>query len=99
MKVVAILINFFVPGIGSFFIKQIGQGIVQFILWFIGVVLTMTAIGAIIGIPLMLGAWIWGLVSAGTYNEKPQVINVIHTQQPATLNEGQLQGTSSKAEL
>lgn len=64
MKTMAIILNFFFPGIGSLVIGKIGQGIVQIILFGLGVVLNFTFVGAIIGIPLCIGIWIWGIVTA-----------------------------------
>lgn len=78
MKVAAILLNFFIPGVGSLVIGSVGQGVTQLILYFLGLIFTFTLIGAILGIPMMLGAWIWGLVTAATYNEIPPVPQQIH---------------------
>ncbi len=36
MKAVAIIVNIFFPGIGTFFVGKIGQAIAQLILYFIG---------------------------------------------------------------
>jgi hypothetical protein len=34
----------------------------------VGIVLTITMIGAIVGLPLLLAVWIWAIVSAATWN-------------------------------
>jgi TM2 domain-containing membrane protein YozV len=78
MKAVAIILNFFFPGVGSLVLGKVGQGITQLILYILGVVFTVTLIGAIVGIPMMLAAWIWSLVTAATYDEVPPVPQQIH---------------------
>lgn len=82
MKVVAIIVNFFLPGLGSFFVGKVGQGIAQLILYIIGLILIFTGIGAIIGIPLCVGVWIWGLVTAATSPAQPVQVTVIHKTEP-----------------
>jgi TM2 domain-containing membrane protein YozV len=85
MKAGAIILNFFFPGVGSLIIGSVGQGIAQLVLYLLGIIFTFTLIGAILGIPMMLGAWIWGLVTAATYNEVPPVpqqIHIIHNNAP-----------------
>lgn len=82
MKAAGILLNFFFPGVGSLIIGQTSQGVVQLILYFMGIVFTVTVIGAIIGLPMMLAAWIWGLVTAASYDEKPSQVHVIHSSYP-----------------
>ena len=67
MKTAAIILNIFLPPIGSFVIKKFGQGIAQLILVIIGWFFVFTAIGAFIGAPLLLIAWIWGLITVFSY--------------------------------
>lgn len=82
MKAVAIIVNFFIPGVGSFFVGKVGQGIVQLILYIVGMALTVTFILSIVGIPMAIGAWIWGLVTAATANPEPIQVTVIHKNAP-----------------
>lgn len=85
MKAAAIIVNFFFPGIGSLIIGKTGAGVTQLILYVVGVFFTFTIIGAIIGIPMVLAAWIWGLVTAATYEEapaQPQQVHHYHTGAP-----------------
>lgn len=82
MKAVAIILNFFIPGVGSLVIGKTGAGVIQLIVYFVGLFLTLTLIGAIIGAPMMLGAWIWGLVTAATHVDQPVEVHVIHTNAP-----------------
>jgi len=82
MKAVAIIVNFFFPGIGSFFVGKVGQGIAQIILYIIGVLFILTGIGMIIGIPLCIGVWIWGLVTAATSPGEPIQVTIVHQTAP-----------------
>jgi len=82
MKAVAIILNFFIPGVGSLVIGKTGAGVIQLIVYFVGLFLTLTLIGALIGVPMMLGAWIWGLVTAATHVDQPVEVHVIHTNAP-----------------
>lgn len=85
MKAFAIIANILVPGTGSFLLGYVGQGLGQILIWGIGALLTLftLGIGGIIGIPMMLGAWIWGIVTAA--GGPQQNINV-------TVNSGPGQG-------
>ena len=83
MKAAAVIVNFFIPGVGSLIIGKTTEGIIQLVLYFLGFLLTVTLIGAIIGLPMMLAAWIWGLVTAATYDEAAQVTHVHHTYENA----------------
>lgn len=78
MKTIAIIVNIFFPGIGTFFIGKPGQAVAQLVLYLIGIVLCFTVIGAIIGIPLCMGAWIWGLVTAAQAPAQPVQVVVVH---------------------
>jgi TM2 domain-containing membrane protein YozV len=82
MTAVGIIVNFFFPGIGSMIVGKVGQGITQLVLYVIGLFFIFTGVGAIIGIPLCIGIWIWGLVTAATANPQPVQVQVIHTHQP-----------------
>jgi hypothetical protein len=68
MKALAIILNVFFPGVGTLVAKKIWQGITQLVLGIVGIVLTVTMIGAIIGLPLLLAVWIWAIISAATWN-------------------------------
>ena len=71
MKVIGFIVNFFLPGIGSMIAGAAGTGIIQLLMFAGGVILTMTGILSIIGIPLIVIAWIWSLVTVVT--AKPPV--------------------------
>lgn len=66
MKGLAVVINFLVPGVGSFFIGQVGQGIAQFLIWAVGLIFCFTVVGALIGIPMIAVAWLWAIIGAAT---------------------------------
>jgi TM2 domain-containing membrane protein YozV len=82
MKPLAIIANILIPGIGSFMLGKVGQGIGQAVIWGIGLLLTLgtLGIGGIIGLPMMLGAWIWGIVTAAGGNQPVQV-NIVTKDQ------------------
>ena len=84
MKGLAIILNIFLPGVGSLVIGKVGQGVAQIIIYWIGVLFTFTMIGAIIGVPMMIGAWIWGLVTAaGSDSSAPVQVTVIQQNAPS----------------
>lgn len=64
MKALAIILNVLFPGVGTLVIKRFGLGILQIVLSLVGVILTVTVIGAIVGVPLMIGVWIWAIIVA-----------------------------------
>ena len=78
MKALAIVANIFIPGVGTLIIGKLGRGIAQILLFGLGVVLNFTVIGAIVGIPLCIGIWIWGIVVAANTDVQPVQVEVIH---------------------
>ena len=72
LAIVSLILNILImPGLGTLIAGKKREGIWQLILLFggflLGLFLTITIIGALVGIPLMIGgplaAWIWGIVS------------------------------------
>ena len=72
LAIVCLILNIIIlPGLGTLIAGKTKEGIWQIVLVFggfiLGLLFTITIIGAIIGIPLMFGAplagWIWGIVS------------------------------------
>jgi TM2 domain-containing membrane protein YozV len=57
---VSLIISFFLPGVGSMVNGNVGTGIAILILYIVGWALSFV----LIGIPLAIGAWIWGLIDA-----------------------------------
>ncbi|HID44231.1 MAG TPA: hypothetical protein EYP34_00560 [Chromatiaceae bacterium] len=78
MKILAIIINLFFPGIGTLLVKKWGQAIGQIILGITAVVLMFTGIGSIIGMPLAVIVWIWAIVTTATANPEPVTLVVQH---------------------
>jgi len=78
MKALAIIVNIFIPGIGTLIVGKTGQGVAQFILFVLAVVLNFTLVGAIIGVPLAIGIWIWAIVSAASANPQPVRVEIVH---------------------
>ncbi|MCB1701733.1 MAG: hypothetical protein KDI14_12955 [Halioglobus sp.] len=67
MKILAIIINLFLPGIGTLFTKKWVQAILQILLVALAFTLNATGIGAFLGIPIFVVAWIWALITGITY--------------------------------
>jgi len=72
LAIAALLLNVLIlPGLGSLIAGKTKEGIWQIALviggFIVGLVLTITVIGAILGIPILFGAplagWIWGLIT------------------------------------
>lgn len=76
MKVLAVILNLLLPGLGSLLVGRVGAGIVQLMLLFVAVVLNFTVIGAVVGIPLAVVNWIWALVTAVNGRPQPVVVDV-----------------------
>ena len=57
---VSVLLSVFIPGLGSMVNDNAGVGVTILILNIIGWILAI----ALIGIPIAIGTWIWGLVDA-----------------------------------
>ena len=82
MKILGIIANILIPGVGSFIVGAPGQGIAQILIWGIGFLFTVFTLGfgAVIGFPLMIGAWVWGLITA--FGTEPTAITVnVNTNQ------------------
>jgi TM2 domain-containing membrane protein YozV len=56
----SVLLSIFIPGLGSMVNDNAGVGVTILILNIVGWLLAIV----LIGIPLALGSWIWGLVDA-----------------------------------
>jgi TM2 domain-containing membrane protein YozV len=57
--VAAMVLNVIIPGTGSLVAGRVAVGVVQLMLWIIGVPLSFV----LIGLPMALAAWIWSLVT------------------------------------
>ncbi len=64
LAIAGLLINvLLLPGLGSIIAGRTKTGLWQLLLMVLGIVFTLTVIGAIIGIPLIVVSWIWGIVT------------------------------------
>lgn len=57
--VAAMVLNVIIPGSGSLVAGRVAIGIVQLVMWIIGVPLSFV----LIGLPMALAAWIWSLIT------------------------------------
>jgi hypothetical protein len=57
---VSLLISFFLPGVGSMVNGDTQTGVIILVVYIVGVVGSFF----LIGLPVALGAWIWGLIDA-----------------------------------
>jgi TM2 domain-containing membrane protein YozV len=57
---VSVLLSIFIPGLGSMVNGNVGTGVAILVLNIVGWILAI----ALIGIPLAIGTWIWGLADA-----------------------------------
>ncbi len=62
----AALLSFILPGVGHMYAGAVGTGVVLLMLYGFGWLLTVTIIGAIIGVPLLFAVVIGALI--GSYN-------------------------------
>lgn len=77
--ILALVLNIIVwPGLGSLIAGE-NVGWAQGFLNLLGLLLIFTIIGLFLGIPLMIGMWIWGIVTG------VQLINRANAQQQARL--------------
>jgi len=81
MNIAALALNFFIPGIGSMVVGKVMTGIIQLVLFIIAVICNFTVILAIIGIPLGLCVWIWGLVTVARAKQEPIQVTVVQPPQ------------------
>lgn len=72
MKAAVILINFFLPGIGTMMVGKVGEGMVQFFLGFLLVIplLLIPVLGWGLAVFLGLGVRCWAILSAATVSPK-----------------------------
>jgi TM2 domain-containing membrane protein YozV len=57
---ISLIVSFFLPGVGSMINGDVGTGVAILLLYIVGWALAIF----LIGIPLAIGAWIWGLIDA-----------------------------------
>jgi TM2 domain-containing membrane protein YozV len=57
---VSLLISFFIPGVGSMVNGDTQTGVIILVVYLVGIATSFF----LIGIPVLIGAWIWGLIDA-----------------------------------
>jgi TM2 domain-containing membrane protein YozV len=57
---VSLIVSFFIPGVGSMINGDVGTGVAILVLYIVGIALAII----LIGIPILIGAWIWGMIDA-----------------------------------
>ena len=57
---ISLLISFFIPGVGSMINGDTNRGIIILVIYIAGIVGSFI----LIGIPVAIGAWIWGMIDA-----------------------------------
>jgi len=72
-KFIAFILNFFIPGVGTFFVGRFGTAIIQLVLLPVGVLLIPFS-G--IGVLVLVADWVWGLLTVVQAWRKPGVVYV-----------------------
>lgn len=57
---ISLIVSVFLPGVGSMINGNVGKGVTILILYIVAVLFSFV----LIGIPFLIGIWIWGLVDA-----------------------------------
>ena len=72
---VGVIISFFVPGVGSMVNGSVGRGAIILGVYALGWILSLF----LIGIPILIGAWIWGMadgyLSAQRWNQAHGIVS------------------------
>ena len=90
MKVIAIIVNIFFPGVGTIIVGKVGKGVTQIILTIIAGIMIATAFLSIVGVPLAIGVWIWALVSvASSSATETVIIKEVVREVPVEKKEGE----------
>src|SRR5260370_9069471 len=61
---VSLIVSFFLPGVGSMINGDVGIGITILLLWLLAIRLDVTFFRLIVGVPLGIGMFVWGLIDA-----------------------------------
>lgn len=60
----AVLLSFILPGVGHLYAGSVGTGLAILVLYGFAWLLTITFIGALIGVPMLFVLMIWALVGS-----------------------------------
>ena len=64
MWIIALVINFFLPGVGSLFVGRVPQAVAQMFIAVCGVLLSALGPFIVLGAPLGFIAWVWAIWTA-----------------------------------
>lgn len=64
LRIIGVAVNIVCPGIGTMIVGKIPQGITQFFLFVISLFCMFSVVFSLIGFPIFVVAWVWGIVSA-----------------------------------
>ncbi len=68
-KIIALVLNFIIPGLGTIIAGKKKEGTIQIIMAGAALLLIITLIGALLGIPLALGALIWSEITVAKMDD------------------------------
>ncbi len=68
-KIIALVLNFIIPGLGTIIAGKKKEGTIQIIMAGAALLLIITVIGALLGIPLALGALIWSEITVASMDD------------------------------
>ena len=70
-----VILSFFIPGLGSMVNGDVSRGVIILVIYVVGWILSFF----LIGIPIAVGAWIWGMVdgylSAQRWNQTHGIVS------------------------
>ena len=72
-KYVVIAANFFAPGLGSLWAGKTASGALQLLIALLAALFWMTIGFRLLMIPLLLFAWIWGMITALRYKQRAEL--------------------------
>lgn len=61
--IAGLLVNLFLPGLGTIINGKYDIGTIQIILSLAGIFFSVTSVGVVIGLSLFISIWIWALIA------------------------------------
>lgn len=61
---VSLIVSLFIPGVGSLINGDTGIGLTILLLWLLSIGLDFTVVGLVVGVPLGIAMFVWGLIDA-----------------------------------